>query len=298
LKLANALRLTALAALWGATFLFLRIAVPSLGPAMLIEARLAIAAIFLTFVGLAMGRSLAWVSRWRHYALLGGLNSALPFVLFAYAAQTLPASLLAILNATTPAFGVVAMALWTRARPAASVLVGLVLGLVGVAITLGADTFAAPGAGWAVAASLGATCSYGIASVYTKYSAAGDDAVTSAHGNMWAATLLVLPLALVLPAPALPGPGVIAAVLALGILSTGLAYLIYFRLVADAGPTYTLTVTYLIPVFGVFWGVVFLDERVGWNTFVGAAVVLAGTALVTGVGLPRRRPVAAAGTGS
>jgi drug/metabolite transporter (DMT)-like permease len=295
-NLPNVLRLLTLAALWGATFLFLRIAVPALGPAVLIEARVAIAAVFLTLVGLAMGRDLHWRHRWGHYLLLGGLNSALPFVLLAYAAQTLPASLLSILNATTPTWGAIVMAAWTRTRPTGRVFAGLVIGLAGVGITLGVDTFTAPGGGLAVAACLGATLSYGVASAYTKF-AAGDDAFASAHGSMWASTLLVLPLALALPPPSVPGIGVVAAVLALGILCTGIAYLMYFRLVSEVGPTSALTVTFLIPVFGVLWGVLFLGETVHWNTFVGAAVVLVGTALVTGFGLPRRSG-AAAGTRS
>lgn len=286
MNLANTLRLLALAALWGATFLFLRIAVPALGPAMLIEARVLIAATFLTLVGLAMRRNLAWRHRFGHYLVLGGLNSALPFVLFAYAAQTLPASLMAILNATTPTWGAIVMALWTRRWPTPRVLTGLVLGLVGVGIVIGVDTFTLPGAGLAIAASLGATLSYGVSSVHTK-ATAGDDAFASAHGSMWASAILVLPFALFMPIPAMPTSGVIAAVLALGILSTSIAYLLYFRLVAEVGPTSALTVTFLIPVFGVAWGVLFLGERVGWNTFVGAGVVLLGTALVTGAKLPR-----------
>ncbi len=296
MSLANLLRLLVLAALWGGTFLFLRIGVPALGPAMLIEARVAIAAVFLAMVGLALGRRLNWRERWRHYLLLGGLNSALPFLLLAYAALTLPAGLLSILNATTPTWGAIVMALWTRRRPTPRVFAGLVIGFVGVFITAGIETLSVPGGGLAVAACLGATLSYGIATAYTKH-AAGDDAFASAHGSMWGAAVLVLPLALLFPAPAVPGPGVIAAVLALGIACTGVAYLLYFRLVNEVGPTSALTVTFLIPVFGVLWGVLFLGETVGWNTFVGAAVVLVGTALVTGFGLPRTS-VAAAGSRS
>jgi drug/metabolite transporter (DMT)-like permease len=188
------------------------------------------------------------------------------------------------------------MALWTRRQPTPRVFAGLVIGFVGVFITAGIETLSVPGGGLAVAACLGATLSYGIATAYTKH-AAGDDAFASAHGSMWGAAVLVLPLALLFPAPAVPGPGVIAAVLALGIACTGVAYLLYFRLVNEVGPTSALTVTFLIPVFGVLWGVLFLGETVGWNTFVGAAVVLVGTALVTGFGLPRTS-VAAAGSRS
>jgi drug/metabolite transporter (DMT)-like permease len=178
------------------------------------------------------------------------------------------------------------MAVWTRAWPSPRLIAGVVVGMAGVGIVLGIDTFALPGAGLAVAACLGATASYGVASAYTKFTA-GDDAFASAHGSMWASTIMVLPLALAFPAPALPAQNVLLAVLGLGILSTGIAYLIYFRLVTEVGPASALTVTFLIPVFGVLWGVLFLGETVGWNTFAGAAVVLAGTALVAGVRLPR-----------
>lgn len=281
----NLVRLIVLAALWGASFLFLRIAVPVLGPAAVIEARVAIAGVFLALVSLALGRRLHWRSKWRHYLLLGALNSALPFLLLAFAAQSLTASMLSILNATTPAFGALAVAVWTRTRPSPRVLAGLVIGTAGVAIALGIDTFTTPGAGLAVAACLGATLSYGIATTYTRFAASGD-ALASAQGNMWAAALLVLPFALLFPPAAPPTVPVALAVLGLGVLSTGIAYILYFRLVAEVGPTSTLTVTFLIPVFGVLWGVLFLGESVTWNLFAGAAVVLVGTALVTGVRLP------------
>ncbi len=138
-----------------------------------------------------------------------------------------------------------------------------------------------PGAGLAVAAGVAAAFSYGLASVYAK-SAPKVDSFANAHGCMWAATLLLAPAVPFFPAHAAPGPGVVAAVLALGVLCSGVAYLLYFRLIDELGPAPALTVTFLIPLFGVLWGSVFLGEPVGWHTLAGGLTVLAGTALVTG----------------
>lgn len=279
---ASLIRLVALAAIWGASFLLLRIAAPILGPALLIEGRLLSAALFLLVVALALGKRLNLGRHWRHYLILGLLNSALPFLLLAFAAQTLSASLLSILNATSPIWSAAVAAIRTGAGLNMRETCGLMLGVAGVGLLVGFDGVALlPGSGPAIAAALGAAAAYGIASVYVK-AAASVEPFANAHGSMWAAALLAsfaLPL---FPAPAAPGPGIVAAVLALGILCSGVAYLLYFRLVADIGPTPALTVTFLIPVFGVLWGHVFLGELIGWHTLAGGAVVIAGTALSTG----------------
>ena len=104
----------------------------------------------------------------------------------------------------------------------------------------------------------------------------------NAQGSMWAATLLMVPVVPFFPAQAMPGPGIVIAVIALGVVCSGVAYLLYFRLVVELGATSALTVTFLIPVFGVFWGFIFLDEAVGWHTLAGSLLVIAGTMLVTG----------------
>ncbi|OHC68847.1 MAG: hypothetical protein A3H93_09360 [Rhodocyclales bacterium RIFCSPLOWO2_02_FULL_63_24] len=276
------IRLVALAAIWGASFLFLRIGAPVLGPALLIESRLILAALFLLAVGMALGKRLELRQHWRHYLLLGLLNSALPFLLFAYAARSLSASLLSILNATSPIWGAVIAAAWTGSALTLREVSGLALGVAGVALLVGFDAaMLQPGAGPAIVATLGAAASYGIASVYAK-SAKTVEPFANAHGSMWAAALLAAGALPFFPVVARPDAGVIAAVIALGVLCSGIAYLLYFRLVADLGPASALTVTFLIPVFGVLWGHLFLGEAVGWHTVAGAAIVIAGTALITG----------------
>jgi len=146
-----------------------------------------------------------------------------------------------------------------------------------------------------VAAALAAALCYGIASLYAK-SAKSVEPFANAHGTMWAAALFVLPALPFFPAPATPTPGVWAAVLALGVLCSGIAYLIYFKLIEDVGPTSALTVTFLNPVFGILWGALFLGETVGWHTLAGSGIVLVGTALVTGF-VPRFGRTAAASVG-
>jgi drug/metabolite transporter (DMT)-like permease len=279
---ANLLRLIFLAAIWGGSFLFMRIAAPVLGAAVLIEYRVLFAALFLAAIGLFLKKKLDLRAHWKHYLILGLFNSALPFLMFAFAARTLSASVLAVLNATTPLWGTLIAAVWSRQMVTGKVMLGLALGTCGVALLVGFDHVSSqPGAGIAIAAVLFASFNYGIASNYAKQ-AKTVEPFANAHGSMWASALLVLPVVPFFPAPAEPTIGIMGAVVALGVLCSGVAYLIYFRLIQDVGPSSALTVTFLSPLFGILWGMLFLGETVGWYTFVGAAIVITGTALVTG----------------
>jgi drug/metabolite transporter (DMT)-like permease len=280
---ASVLRLIFLSAIWGASFLFIRIGVAELAPPLLIFVRVSLASVFLFLVGVYLRKSFDAQANWRHYLVLGFFNSALPFLLFSFAAKTISASLLSILNATAPIWGAAIGAVWTRRLLPPKAVIGLLLGVVGVALLAGVETRSLPPAGGiAIAAALGAAFSYALATTYAK-SAKTVEPFANAYGSMWAASLLIAPALFFSPIPAtVPGMGVVAAVVALGVLCSGVAYLLYFRLIADVGATSALTVTFLIPVFGVLWGRVFLQETVGWHTFVGAAIVLAGTALATG----------------
>lgn len=284
MSLASVVRLIVLAALWGASFLFMRIGAPVLGPALLIFFRVGLAAVFLLAVAIYLGKPLDARQHWRHFLILGLLNTALPFLLFAFAARTVSASLLSILNATAPMWAAVIGAARMRTSLAARPVIGLVLGLGGVAVLAGVEVLNLPAGGAAaiLAGSAAAFC-YGIATNYAR-TAKAVEPFANAHGSMWAATLLLAPLALFTPQPTtMPAPVVIGSVIALGVLCSGVAYLLYFRLISDVGAASALTVTYLIPVFGILWGVIFLEEAFGWHTLAGGAMVLAGTALVTGV---------------
>lgn len=282
MSLASLARLLALSAIWGASFLFMRMGVPVLGPVALIGARVSLAALFLAVVGAAMRKPLHLRRNALHYLVLGLFNSALPFLLFAFAARTLSASLMAILNATAPIWAAVIGAASTRTMLSGRSLAGLALGVTGVAMLVGFDpSTLRAGAPLAIALALGASFSYGIATHYAK-SARKVEPFANAHGSMWGATLLVAPLLAYAPPAAMPGAVIALSVLALGVVCSGIAYLLYFRLIADIGAASALTVTFLVPVFGVLWGHLVLDEPLGWNTLAGALVVIVGTALVTG----------------
>jgi drug/metabolite transporter (DMT)-like permease len=292
---ASLARLLALSAIWGASFLFMRMGAPVLGPVLLIGCRALFAALFLAVVGAVLRKPLDARRNAVHYLVLGLFNSALPFLLFAFAARTLSASLLSILNATAPIWGAAIGALWTRTLLSARSLLGMALGVAGVALLVGFDPGTLrEGAPLAIALALAASLSYGIATNYAK-SARKVEPFANAHGSMWAAALLIAPAVPFAPPSALPTPAIALAVLALGVLCSGIAYLLYFRLIADIGAASALTVTFLVPVFGVLWGHLILGEPLGWNTLVGALVVIVGTALVTGfsVAALARRPAIA-----
>lgn len=284
MDVASIFRLIALAAIWGGSFLFMRIGAPVFGPGVMIELRVGLAALFLWLVCRFLGRQTRLLLQWRHFLIIGLLNSALPFMLFAYAAQTLSASLLAILNSAAPIYGALIAAVWLRQPVSRSAAAGLLLGVAGVA-TLVAGSVMLKGDDWwwAIAAGLAAPFCYGLASVYTKQSSTAVDPTDNAHGSMWAAALLVLPFALLQPIRQTPSSFDWIAVGALAIVCTGAAYLMFFRLIKDVGAMRALSVTFLIPVFGVLWGALFLGETVGWSKLFGGALVLCGTALANGV---------------
>lgn len=283
MSLADLSRLLALGALWGASFLFMRIAVPAFGPVWLIALRVGIAAAFLGALALLFRQDLPLRRHGGHFLILGLSNSALPFLLFAYAAQTLPASTLSVLNASSPLFGAIIAWLWLGQRPSASTVAGLVLGLAGVAAMLGTGFSASSQELLAMAAATAAPVCYALASVYTRQRGELATPFANAAGSMIGATMLLVPaLPFAVPA-APPSPAALGAALGLGLLCTGVAYVLYFRLVAAVGAIPALSVTYLIPAFGILWGVLFLDERMTASTWLGLAGILAGTALVTGL---------------
>ncbi len=167
-------------------------------------------------------------------------------------------------------------------RPTGTALIGLLLGISGVGVLVGFDpSMLNEGAGLAALAAVGATMFYSASAIYVQRNPVTDPLMT-ALGCMLVSTIAVTPAAPFFLPASMPSPLVIASVLALGILCSGIAYLIYFRLIADIGPASALTVTFLIPVFGILWGAVFLNEHLGWNTLIGSIIVIIGTALVTG----------------
>jgi len=284
--------LLALAALWGGAFLFMRVAVPAFGPLALAFLRVFGAALMLVPLLAARGELAALRRHWRPIAVVGFVNSALPFLCFAYAALTINAGLSAIFNSATPLFAAIVAWLWLGDRMTPLRVVGLAIGFAGV-LWIGWDKagFGPGGSATAIGACLLATMSYGIAPSLTKRRLSGVPPLAVAAGSQVAAALfLAVPAALAWPAQA-PSAQAWLMVALLAFFGTGLAYLLYFRLIANAGPANAVAVTYLIPIFAVVWGGVFLSERLTLPLVAGCAVIFIGTALATGMlsrGSPRR----------
>ncbi len=283
--------LLVLAALWGASFLFIRVAVPTLRPFPLVLARVLIAGGLLLLYASLIRQQPDFRARWRQYLLLGLLNNAVPFTLISVASLNLTASFASILNATTPLFSAIVAAIWLKDRLSIRKLVGLAIGLTGVALVVGWSPIPLDTAGLlAISASLGAALSYGLASVYGKVAFKGAQPLHTAIGQLLGAGLLIAPLAVANPPTAAPTTTVILDVLGLALPCTALAYLIYFRLITSAGPVSAASVTMLVPFFGILWGAVFLGERIQVVQFIGLLVIIAGLVLVTGIQLRLMRP--------
>ena len=276
MRAADAARLVALAAIWGASFLFMRVAAPAIGPLATAELRMLVASGTLAAWFAFIGFDPQWRRWWRYYLGIGLVNSAAPFLLYAYSALQLSAGLMSVINATSPMWGALLSALVLKERLTPRRIAGLLLGIAGVALVSGPQ----PAGAWlAIGAGLGAAFCYGLAGVVLRLAPRDTTARGMAVGTQAMAGLLFLPVLATAPA-AVPSASVIASVLALGIVCSGVAYVMYFRLIADIGPTGALTVTYLTPVFGVLWGALFLGEALTLAMLAGGLLVLAGTVLV------------------
>jgi drug/metabolite transporter (DMT)-like permease len=288
MRAADLTRLVVLAAIWGASFLFMRVAVGSLGAMPTAAARLALAgAVVLGYLAVRRVR-LDWRTHWRYYAIVGAINSAAPFALYAWSVKHLPASYLAVINAVSPLFGALVAWAWLGERLTARAALGIAAGIAGVGVLVGLGPVSATGiVVLASLAALGAAMCYAIGGGYIKRRAYSVDPSALAGGSQVAAAIMLLPLALASPPPGWPTPTAIGAAIGLGVLCTGIAYILYYRLVSDVGPARALTVTFLIPMFGMLWARIFLGEPITTTMAAGCALVLAGTWLILGVRPPR-----------
>ncbi|QBD75355.1 EamA/RhaT family transporter [Ktedonosporobacter rubrisoli] len=272
-----------LSAIWGGGFLFIRIGTPVLGPVALMAARVVLAGLSLLVFALLTGTRLELRTYWRHYLVVGIINAAIPFTLIGVAELYLTSGLAALLNATTPLFGVLVSVIWIKEAMTLKKAIGLILGLLGVVILAGWSTLPfSTMLVFAILASLAAAASYGIASVYIKVHLGNKvSSLSIATCSQLAAILFLVPLTLVAPPKHMPSLSVLLAVVALALFCTSVTLLLYIWLIAHAGPTKTLTVTFLAPIFGVFWGVLFLHEPLTFTPFVGLVIILLGAGLVT-----------------
>jgi drug/metabolite transporter (DMT)-like permease len=277
-----------LGALWGASFLFMRLGAAEFGALPTAGMRVAIAALFLLPLLLLRGQWQALSKHWGKIFFLGMLNSGIPFALYAYALLSISTGLSSLLNATVPLFGALVAWLWLKDRPHGMKILGLLIGFVGVAMLAWGKASFKPDAsglvtGWAVLACLGACLCYGISASFTKRHLGGVPSLVIATGSQLGATVgLALPSLWLWPSQP-PSPTAWLALLAVGVLCTGVAYVLFFRLIDKVGAAGALTVTFLIPVFAVLYGVVFLGESVTAWMLICGTVILLGTALSMGL---------------
>lgn len=274
----------ALGAIWGSSFLFMRLGGAEFGAVATAGVRVFIGALVLLPILWFSGHWNVLRKNAAPILLLGFMNSALPFVLFAYAVLSISTGLSAILNATVPLFTALVSWMWLKERPGNSRVLGLVMGFVGV-LLLASDTasFKPGGTGWAVLACLLACASYAVSAAFTRKYLTGIHPLATAAGSQLGAMLvLTLPTIWFWPAR---NPGLVPwlALAAVGVICTAGAYILFFRLIEKIGPVRAVTVTFLVPVFAIIYGTVFLREALTpWMLMCGV-VVVCGTALATGL---------------
>lgn len=275
--------LVALAAIWGLSFPLTRLASPAFGPLPLVGVRIFVAVMVLLPLVLAKERA-ALRQNLGPLFFLGLINSAIPFALFAYAVLHITSGFTALLNATTPMFGAVLGALVFNEKITRSRMLGVILGFIGVG-TLVWDAVGTRSAhaGYGIAAALGAACLYAIGATYTKRRLGSLESTTLAAGTLTGAAIVSLPFA-IWQWPSV-SPSVIEwlCVIFLGLFGTAIAYAMYFHLIKSVGAARATTVTFIVPLFGVFWGAIILHEHITWTLLVSCALVAVGTALAVGV---------------
>jgi drug/metabolite transporter (DMT)-like permease len=278
-----------LSVLWGGSFFFVGVAVKELPTFTIVVCRVGLAALILWLL-------IVWQKKplpsdpfiWLAFVGMGFLNNALPFSLIAWGQAHIASGLASILNAMTPLFGVVVAHLLTKDEKLTGPrLLGVLLGIAGVAFMIGLDTLAGLGVHiLAQVAVLAAALSYAFAGVFgRRFAAAGVSPMVAAAGQVTGSTLLLLPLTLVIDQPwnlAVPGSETVLALIGVALFSTSLGYILYFRLLSTAGPTNLLLVTFLIPVSAIMLGWLVLDEQLSWHQGLGMALIGLGLAAIDG----------------
>lgn len=278
------IQLLVLAAIWGAAFLFLRISSPEFGVMPLIFVRSALAAaVLLPFVFYAKHHRVLF-EHWAVFFYIGIVSTALPYSFFAYTSLYLSAGSTSILNATTPFFSAIVAFLWIREQPSKLGVVGLFVGFSGVYVlsSRGGDLSTAGGI-MPILSALMATLLYAYSSSFIKLKLSHLTPLTVAAGSQMYAAIMILPFAIFYWPATTPSVNAWISAVAMAIVSTAIALILFFKLLQTVGVTKTIAVTYLIPLFGVLWGYLFLDESISVAMMSGGALILLGVSLTTGL---------------
>ena len=281
--------LNLLAAMWGASFLFMRIATPEFGPVMLIEVRLLFASMVLLLIWWwrePSSQKRASLRRFREISFVGATNSAIPFVLFAYSTLYVTGGFSAILNATAPIWGALIAWLWLKRTTSTSVTIGLLCGILGVVVLVSDSLTVEPGLRWlvlsAIAAGTFAAFLYGIAANYSSAYLTSISPLSLATGSITSAAILLLPFSLFYIPEQAPSALAWWSVIGMGVISTSFAYILYFYLLENMGAK-ALIVTFLIPLYAALWGALFIGEQVSAIMLIGGGLIFVGLGLVTGL---------------
>lgn len=280
--------LLVLAGIWGGSFIFMRVAAPEFGIYVLVAIRTLLATAVLLPLLMLTGSIKEIKRHWLAIALVGLANTAVPFVLFNYSSLHLEAGVSAILNATAPMFGAIVAWLWLGDKLTKSAMVGLVIGFFGVAVISQQKVGTGDISFIPILTALLATLGYGIAASMMKKWLQGVKPLVVATGSQAMASVILAPFALATLPEVMPSMNAWLNAIALSIGGTGIAYILYFKLIADIGPSKAITVAYLVPLFGIVWGILFLQEHLTSQTILGGVLVLLGVALTTGV-IKRKR---------
>lgn len=285
----NFLWLLFLAALWGPSFIFIKVAVGEIPPLTLAAGRVGLAAILLYVILRAQGRNFPGFGPiWKHFAVVGFFGNALPFALFSWGEQYIDSALAAILNGTTPLFTIVLAHFFIDDdRLTTPKFLGVLLGFGGLLLLIGPSLVGGIQATtWGLVAIAVAAASYGLSIVYSRKNLRGLPPLVGPASQLMVATLYLLPLSLVIDQPfALPLPSwqALGSLIVLATIGTALAFVIYYRIMEYTSATYLSMVTYMVPVFGVFLGVWVLNEQLYWNAYAGCVLILLGVMIVNGV---------------
>lgn len=273
--------------------MFFRVAAPVLGALVTAESRALIGGLALLVYFRATGADLEFRMHWRAYLIIGTLNSALPFTLFAFASMYLSASYAVILNASAPLWGAVFSAIWLGEGLTIRKSLGLLTGVAGVALVMRFGlTEPTPMLAWASGACILGTMCYAFAGIYMRKYAGRLKSPGLATCSLLGAALVILPFVPLAPPAGPPTAAAIMSVFALSVLCSTVAFVLYFRLIADVGPTKALTVTFLMPAFGMLWGALLLGEQITLVMLAGCGLILIGTSMVFGLlRLPRRHGI-------
>lgn len=270
-----------MAAVWGASFLFMRIASPEFGPVALITVRIVVSALLLLPLIVLRGEARLLLMHWKQFLWVGTSTAAFPFTLFSYVTLSVSAGSTSLLNATTPLFSAIIAWLWLKEKLTWLGIGGLILGFMGVFVLASPEegnyrTLLLP-----VLAALLATSCYGYGSCYSRLKLHGFSSLMITAGSQVYAALFMLPFGIAFWPESSPGVLSWFSGISLGVLCTAFPLVVYFHLIKQVGVANTVSVTYLIPVFGILWGVIFLDEALTRGMLIGGLLILASVAVMT-----------------